>query len=107
MMDTQDVGRNRGGAIAALKLIQSKTLVIGIKSDALFPIVEQEFLAKYIPGASFQVIDSLYGHDGFLIESGLMTKAVRLWQKLQRLEVNPMADFFRVLEAKLTSHEIS
>jgi homoserine O-acetyltransferase len=107
MMDTQDVGRNRGGAIAALKLIQSKTLVIGIKSDALFPIVEQEFLAKYIPGASFQVIDSLYGHDGFLIESGLMTKAVRLWQKLQRLEVNPMADFFQALEAKLISHEIS
>jgi homoserine O-acetyltransferase len=107
MMDTQDVGRNRGGAIAALKLIQSKTLVIGIKSDALFPIVEQEFLAKYIPGASFQVIDSLYGHDGFLIESGLMTKAVRLWQKLQRLEVNPMADFFQALEAKLASHEIS
>jgi homoserine O-acetyltransferase len=73
----------------------------------LFPIVEQEFLAKYIPGASFHVIDSLYGHDGFLIESGLMTKAVRLWQKLQRLEVNPMADFFQALEAKLASHEIS
>jgi homoserine O-acetyltransferase len=107
MMDSQDVGRNRGGAIAALKLIQSKTLVIGIKSDALFPIVEQEFLAKYIPDASFHVIDSLYGHDGFLIESGLMTKAVRLWQKLQRLEVNPMADFFLALESKMLSHEIS
>jgi homoserine O-acetyltransferase len=98
MMDSQDVGRNRGGVVAALKSIQSKTLVIGIKSDALFPIVEQEFLAKHIPDASFQVIDSLYGHDGFLIESGLMTKAIRLWQKLLRLEVNPMADFFKELE---------
>ena len=98
MMDSQDVGRNRGGVVAALKSIRAKTLVIGIKSDALFPIVEQEFLAKYIPEASFQVIDSLYGHDGFLIESGLMTKAVRLWQKLLRLEVNPMADFFKELE---------
>jgi homoserine O-acetyltransferase len=97
MMDSQDVGRNRGGIIPALKLIKSNTLVIGIKSDALFPIVEQEFLAKQIPGASFQVIDSLYGHDGFLIESGLMTKAIRLWQKLQLLEVNPMAEFFRKL----------
>ncbi len=100
MMDSQDVGRNRGGAIAALRMIKSKTLVIGIKSDALFPVVEQEFLAKYIPGASFQLIDSLYGHDGFLIESGLMTKAVRLWQKLLRLEVNPMAEFFMELELK-------
>jgi homoserine O-acetyltransferase len=98
MMDSQDVGRNRGGIISALKQIKSNTLVIGIKSDALFPIVEQEFLAKHIPGASFQVIDSLYGHDGFLIESGLMTKAIRLWQKLQLLEVNPMAEFFRELE---------
>jgi len=98
MMDSQDVGRNRGGVVAALKSIRAKTLVIGIKSDALFPIVEQEFLAKYIPEASFQVIDSLYGHDGFLIESGLMTKAIRLWQKLLRLEVNPMADFFKELE---------
>ena len=99
MMDSQDVGRNRGGIIAALKLIKSNTLVIGIKSDALFPIVEQEFLSKHIPGASFQVIDSLYGHDGFLIESGLMTKAIRLWQKLQLLEVNPMAEFFKELES--------
>jgi homoserine O-acetyltransferase len=99
MMDSQDVGRNRGGVVNALKTIQAKTLVIGIKSDTLFPIVEQEFLAKHIPGASFQVIDSLYGHDGFLIESGLMTKAIRLWQKLIRLEVNPMADFFKELEA--------
>jgi homoserine O-acetyltransferase len=98
MMDSQDVGRNRGGIIPALKQIKSNTLVIGIKSDALFPIVEQEFLAKHLPGASFQVIDSLYGHDGFLIESGLMTKAIRLWQKLQLLEVNPMAEFFRELE---------
>jgi len=27
-----------------------------------------------------------------------MTKAIRLWQKLLRLEVNPMADFFKELE---------
>jgi hypothetical protein len=36
-----------------------------------------------------------------------MTKAVRLWQKLQRLEVNPMAEFFQALEAKMAAHEIS
>ena len=98
MMDSQDVGRNRGGVVAALKQIQAKTLVIGIKSDALFPIIEQEYLAKHIPGASFQIIDSLYGHDGFLIENSLMTKAIRLWQKLIRLEINPMEAFFKKLE---------
>jgi homoserine O-acetyltransferase len=98
MMDSQDVGRNRGGVVAALKQIKAKTLVIGIKSDALFPIVEQEYLAKHIPDASYQVIDSLYGHDGFLIESSLMTKAIRLWQKLIRLEINPMEAYFKQLE---------
>lgn len=103
MMDSQDVGRNRGGIKAALKKIEAKTLVIGIKSDALFPINEQEFLANNIENAYFQKIDSLYGHDGFLIEGGLMTKAIRLWQKLTRLEINPMQDFFKALENRKTA----
>ncbi|MFM1913607.1 MAG: Homoserine O-acetyltransferase, partial [Bacteroidota bacterium] len=47
--------------------------------------------------------DSLYGHDGFLIEGGLMTKAIRLWQKLTRLEINPMQDFFKELENRKTA----
>lgn len=98
MMDSQDVGRDRGGIKNALKKIKAKTLVIGIRSDALFPILEQEFLAQNIDNAYFQKIDSLYGHDGFLIEGGLMTKAIRLWQKLTRLEINPMQDFFKELE---------
>jgi len=46
----------------------AKTLVIGIESDILFPIREQELLVSLIPGASLEVIHSLYGHDGFLLE---------------------------------------
>ncbi len=67
-MDSHHVGRGRGGAIAALGLIRAKTLVIGVRSDQLFPIHEQEYLSKYIPGSSLRVIESPYGHDGFLIE---------------------------------------
>ena len=52
MMDSQDVGRNRGGVMKALKSVKAKTLVIGIKSDALFPIVEQEYLAKWFDDQS-------------------------------------------------------
>jgi len=73
---------------------------MGIKSDALFPIIEQAFLAKHIPDATFQSLDSLYGHDGFLIESQLITKAIKLWQKFIRFDVNPMYDFFKELERK-------
>ena len=100
VMDSQDVGRGRGGVLVALAKIKAKTLVMGIKSDALFPINEQEFLAKNITGATFQAIDSLYGHDGFLIENSLITKAIKLWQKLTKLEINPMEEFFKNLENK-------
>lgn len=72
-MDSHDIGRNRGGLEAALQQIESKTLVIGITSDILFPINEQKFLAQYITDAQLEIIESNYGHDGFLIEYGQMT----------------------------------
>ena len=80
IMDSHNIGRNRGGIVHALGLVKAKTLVLGIKSDLLFPISEQQFLAKHIPRASFQEIDSLYGHDGFLIEYKQLTQVIRAWQ---------------------------
>ena len=50
-MDSHDVGKNRGGVEKALKKITAKTLVIGITSDVLYPITEQEYLQKTIRGA--------------------------------------------------------
>lgn len=67
-MDSHDVGRNRAGCEKALSTIKAKTLVIGIESDVLFPVEEQKFLAQHIPHAQLEIIDSVYGHDGFLIE---------------------------------------
>jgi homoserine O-acetyltransferase/O-succinyltransferase len=67
-MDSHDVGRSRGGVEKALKKITAKTLVIGIKSDVLYPISEQEYLQEKIPGAQLLSIASDYGHDGFLLE---------------------------------------
>lgn len=68
MMDSQNVGRNRGGIVAALKSIKARTLVVGIDSDILFPLSEQKFLTENIPNARLEVMTSLYGHDGFLVE---------------------------------------
>jgi len=68
MMDSHNVGRNRGGIVAALKSIKARTLVVGIDSDILFPLSEQKFLAENIPNARLEVMTSLYGHDGFLVE---------------------------------------
>lgn len=84
LMDSHDVGRGRDGMETALSHISARTLVLGIRSDVLFPMSEQHFLAKHIPGAEFTEIDSLYGHDGFLIENELMTKAIRVWQFSQQ-----------------------
>jgi homoserine O-acetyltransferase len=67
-MDSHNVGRGRKTVEEALKKIKAKTLVIGIETDILFPLVEQKFLADHIPGASFKAIQSHYVHDGFLLE---------------------------------------
>ncbi|HQZ75423.1 MAG TPA: homoserine O-acetyltransferase [Chitinophagaceae bacterium] len=78
-MDSHDVGRNRNGAEAALKTIKAKTLVIGITSDVLYPISEQEFLQKTIPEAQLLGIYSDYGHDGFLLEYEKIESALQLF----------------------------
>jgi homoserine O-acetyltransferase len=73
-MDKHNVGRGRTSVQAALSHIKAKTLVIAISSDILFPPVEQETIAAYIPNAQLVVIDSYYGHDGFLLEYESITQ---------------------------------
>ena len=86
-MDSHDLGRGRGPLEEVLQGISAKTLVIGISSDLLFPPEEQRFLARHIPDACYEEIDSLFGHDGFLIEAYQITKAVRRWELVKALEV--------------------
>jgi len=76
VMDSHNVGRGRNGLEKALSLIKAKTLVIGLKSDLLFPIEEQQYLFRHIPKAAFAELDSFYGHDGFLIETELLTNVI-------------------------------
>ena len=75
-MDTHDLGRDRGGYAQALSTIQSRSLIFGIKSDFLFPITEQEEITRHIANAWLEVIDSPFGHDGFLIEFAQITHKV-------------------------------
>lgn len=76
-MDSQNLGRNRTSIENALSKITAKTLVVGIESDLLFPISEQEFLAKNIKNAKFEIIKSLYGHDGFLLETEKISEQLK------------------------------
>jgi len=80
-MDSHNVGRNRDGVEKALGLIQARTLVIGIKSDVLFPIEEQQYLSNQIPESVFAEFESAYGHDGFLIETESLTNIIKSFFK--------------------------
>lgn len=75
-MDAHNVGRGRKGIIEALQQIKAKTLVIGIRTDVLFPPEEQKFIANNVPSAEYAEIDSFYGHDGFLIETKTLTQII-------------------------------
>ncbi|KAJ0409042.1 hypothetical protein ATCC90586_000629 [Pythium insidiosum] len=68
LMDTHDVGRGRGGVARALSTLHQPALVIGVDSDVLYPLAEQQELAEALPNATFHGIASPHGHDGFLLE---------------------------------------
>jgi homoserine O-acetyltransferase len=68
-LDSHHIGRGRGGAAAALAKLEMPALVLSIDSDLLIPPSEQRFLAAHLPKASFHLLQSPYGHDGFLIET--------------------------------------
>lgn len=72
-VDSHNVGRGRGGVEAALATIKADSCVICIDSDGMFPTVEQEPFAKAIPGCGYYVINSAFGHDGFLLENAQLT----------------------------------
>lgn len=71
-MNSHDIGRDRGGVEKALQSIRVRALVAGINSDRLFPISGQKVIAEHIGselvGGKLHVIESEFGHDGFLIE---------------------------------------
>jgi homoserine O-acetyltransferase len=75
-MDSHNIGRGRTGVIQALEGIKAKTLVVGIETDFLFPVSEQKFLAQHIPHAELEIIQSAFGHDGFLVEFDQFKKIV-------------------------------
>jgi homoserine O-acetyltransferase len=80
-MSSHDVGRGHDSVEAALETISCPTLVIGIDSDRLFPLSGQQLIADSINGelhgGKLHVIQSEYGHDGFLIELDAVGKLLR------------------------------
>jgi homoserine O-acetyltransferase len=70
-MDHHDVGRNRGGIESALARVTAAPTIVAIDSDRLYPPRLQHEIAALLPGRpDVQIVNSLYGHDAFLIEAG-------------------------------------
>lgn len=71
-MDAHDVGRGRGGLVAALQGLRGSLHVLGIPSDALFtpPLLRELADSARAAGVptSLHWLRSPHGHDAFLVE---------------------------------------
>jgi homoserine O-acetyltransferase len=77
-LSSHDVGRGRGGIDTALRSCGVPVVVGGITSDRLYPLRLQEELAALLPGSSgLRVVESIYGHDGFLLETEAVGELIR------------------------------
>lgn len=75
-VDSHNIGRGRGSLNAALSSITPPVLVVGISTDLLFPVAEMPEWVKQLPNAKFEIIDSEFGHDGFLVEADLLNALI-------------------------------
>lgn len=79
--DSHDIGRGRGGVEKALQSITAKCLVVTISSDILFPPEYAKVMTDNIRQSEYVMLDSLYAHDGFLIEHEKLDAAISAWRK--------------------------
>jgi homoserine O-acetyltransferase len=70
LFDIADHGASVTGGLA--KVQAKRALIIGVKTDFLFPIHQQQELAEGLSGSGREVeyveLDSLQGHDSFLVD---------------------------------------
>ena len=79
-MDLHDIGRGRNGVDTAVSRFRGSVLAIGVSSDVLYPSYQSreisEVAARVGLDARYEEIDSLHGHDAFLIETDQVAEHV-------------------------------
>jgi homoserine O-acetyltransferase len=77
-MNHHDVGRDRGGIATALCTITAQVSIAGMSSDWLYPVRLQQELGELIPTSStVDIVQTISGHDGFLVESEPLGRFLR------------------------------
>lgn len=84
-MDTHDISYNRSHFDEVLKRVEIPVQVIGIDSDLLYPTREQKELAALLPNGRYHEIQSVYGHDAFLIEFDQLKNIVKPFTKINSI----------------------
>jgi homoserine O-acetyltransferase len=76
-MDLHDVTLGRAALPEVLGGVKARMLCIGVSSDIRYPVAEQKELVRFAPNARYAEIDSIHGHDAFLIEFDQFTAIIK------------------------------
>ena len=76
-VDSHNVARGRGSIAEALGRIKARTLVVAISSDILFPVEAHIPLREHIADVEYHLIESEFGHDGFLVEHEKLNNIIK------------------------------
>jgi homoserine O-acetyltransferase len=77
-MDSHDITRGR------VTKIHCPMCCIGFSSDLRYPVSDQQELADQIPNAELHVLDSIHGHDSFLIKFDAMSRVIKTFLRSVR-----------------------
>ncbi|MBR2866770.1 MAG: alpha/beta fold hydrolase, partial [Alistipes sp.] len=75
-VDSHNIARGRGSIAEALRRIEARTLVVAISSDILFPPEAHTPLRENIADVEYHLIESEFGHDGFLVEHDKLNRII-------------------------------
>ncbi|XP_060076850.1 uncharacterized protein LOC132556455 [Ylistrum balloti] len=81
-MDLFDMSEGYPSLHAGLSTVKCPTMVLGVQTDILFPIWQQRQLARILKesgnqAVTFYELDSLFGHDTFLLDLNCVGAAVK------------------------------
>lgn len=80
-MNSHDISRGRGELTEVLKQLRQRALLVSVSSDILYPPHEQALLARHLPNSEYAVIESEFGHDGFLLQTKELAKLIRQFRQ--------------------------